>query len=75
MTEQLQALFAAYQNLTVTGCSSVYVVKNGDARMCEFLMNESGVFDVWLMSHQTCLSQNMVKVLHDSLVLLNGDVK
>ena len=72
MIEQLQALFSTYPSLTVTGCSSVYVVKNGDARMCEFLMNEGGRFDVWLMSHQTCLSQNMVKVLHDSLVLLNG---
>jgi hypothetical protein len=36
-------------------------------------MNEGGVYDVWFSNKHGCLSQNMIKVVHHALVLLNEE--
>lgn len=76
MIEKVRELFSAYPNLNITGRQGLYVVKNEHIKVCEFLMNDGGVYDVWLsMSNKhPCLSQHMVKVVYDTLVLLNEEV-
>jgi hypothetical protein len=73
MIKQLQGVFSAYPHLKVTGWR-VFVVKSEHIKVCEFLMNDDGVYDVWfsMSNKHPCLSQGMVKVVHDALVLLNA---
>lgn len=75
MIEKVRELFSVYPNLNVGVVGSQIVVYTIHPTICSFLMNEGGVYDVWLsMSNKhSCLSQHMVKVMYDVLVVLNEE--
>jgi len=75
MIKQLQGVFSAYPNISVGRVGDIFIVlTTNQSIVCEFLMNEGGIYDVWFSNTHGCLSQGMVRVVHDALVLLNSEV-
>jgi hypothetical protein len=69
--EKVRGLFSVYPDLNITEQYDGYVVRNDHMNLFAFTIGDSGMYDLWVIPHQTCLSQNMVKVIYDVLVLLN----